>query len=206
MPEWIGCAISLEEVPPKAVVLLDESYIQYHARDSMGAEGRTIGQLVNLSRQRAQTLIFIVQEARQLDVNTISQADVIAVKELSEISREFERRELKRFTEKARVAFAGVKGNKQRSTWVYSEAAGEAGLVENELASFWKPALSRAFAQAAPDQGGNGTGQRKGAKTPREELKDKAKALRQQDHSFGDIGKILGISKTLAWELVNKPE
>lgn len=204
LPDWIGFVDSLEDVPPKAVILLDESYIQYHARDSMSDEGRNIGQLVNLSRQRAQTLIFIVQEARQLDVNAISQADVIVVKELSEISRDFERRELKRFTEKARVAFAGVKGNRQRWTWVYSEAAGDARLVENELASFWKPALSRAFAQGTSEQDSNGAGQRKGAKTPREELKGQALALRQQDHSFGDIGKILGISKTQAWDLVNE--
>ena len=204
-PDWIGCANSLEDVPSKAVVLLDESYIKYHARDSMSDEGRTIGQMVNLSRQRAQTLIFIVQEARQLDVNAISQADVIAVKELSEISRDFERRELKRFTDKARTAFAGAKGNRQRWTWVYSEAAGEAGLVENELASYWKPALSRAFAQATPDQNSNGAGQRMGVKTSREELKGRALALRQQDQSYGVIGKILGISKTLAWELVNGP-
>ena len=207
LPAWVGCADRLDDVPPKAVVLLDESYIKYHARDSMSDEGRTLGQLVNLSRQRQQSLIFIVQEARQLDVNAISQADVIAVKELSDISREFERRELKRFTDKARVAFAGVKGNRQRSTWVYSEAVGEAGLVENELASFWKPALSRAFATATPDQHTGGAGRRKGAKTPKEELKARAKELRiQKGYSFGEIGKILGISKTLAWDLVSEPD
>ena len=66
-------------------------------------------------------MIFIVQEARQLDVNAISQADVIAVKELSEISRDFERRELKRFTDKASTALARLKSNRQRWTWVYSD-------------------------------------------------------------------------------------
>ena len=114
LPEWIGYADRLEDVPPKAVILLDESYIKYHARDSMSDEGRTVGQLVNLSRQRQQSLIFIVQEARQLDVNAISQADVIAVKELSEISREFERRELKPFTDKASTVSFGVPYPKYR--------------------------------------------------------------------------------------------
>ena len=33
-------------------------------------------------------------------------------------------------------------------TWVYTEAADEAGLVENGLASFWKPALSHVYATA----------------------------------------------------------
>lgn len=49
-------------------------------------------------------------------------------------------------------------------------------------------------------------GQRKGAKTPWEELKDRAKALRQQGYSYGQIGKILGISKTLACNLLNEPD
>ena len=193
LPDWIGCVDRLEDVPPKAVVLLDESYIQYHARDSMSDEGRTIGQLVNLSRQKQQTLIFIVQEARQLDVNAISQADVIAVKELSEISREFERSQLRRFIDKARIAFAGVKGNRQRHTWIYSETAGEVGLVENELPSFWKPSLSRAFALPASDQATNVEAPRKGVRTPREELINNVGALSMAGHGTREIGRIMGL-------------
>ena len=204
LPSWVGCVDRLEEVPPKAVVLVDESYVRFHARDSMGAEGRTVGQLVNLSRQRDQTLIFIVQEGRQLDVNAISQADVIAVKELSEISRDFERRELKRFTDKARAAFVGVKGNRQRWTWVHSEAAGEVGLVENELASFWKPSLSKAFAQTTPDQGRNGAATTKGQTTPREELKARVKALDAQGYNIRPIAAIMGISPTQVHRLLHE--
>ena len=206
LPDWVGCEDRLEDVPAKAVVLLDESYIQYHARNSMSDEGRDIRTIVNLSRQNEQSLIFIVQEARQLDVNAISQADVISVKGLSEISREFERPQLRRFTDNARVAFVGVKGNRQRWTWVYSEAAGEVGLVENELAGFWRPALSRAFAKATPDQSSSNTAPRKAARTPRAELKAGAKALSQQGYSFGQIGGTLGISKAFAWKLVNEPD
>ena len=55
-------------------------------------------------------------------------------------------------------------------------------------------------------QNSNGTGQRKGVKTSGEELKGRALALRQQGHSYGQIAKIQGISKTLAWSLVNEPE
>ena len=73
-------------------------------------------------------------------------ADVIAVKELSEIGREFERRELKRITDRARVSFVPLGGNRQQRTWVYSETVGDAGLVHKVLPDFWKPALSRATA------------------------------------------------------------
>jgi hypothetical protein len=206
LPEWVGWADRLEDVPPKAVVLLDEAYIDYHARDSMSARGRSIGELVNLSRHKEQSLIFIVQEARQLDVNIISQADVIAIKELSELSKEFERRELRNFTDKARLAFALTSGNKQSLTWVYSESAGEVGLVKNQLATFWKPGLSRAFVGDSSDHSVKPLLPRKGAKTPREVLVMRAKALRKQGFSYGEIANQLGIGKTTASDYVNEPE
>ena len=126
---------------------MDEAYLQLHARNSMSVEGRSIGTIVNLSRQRGKSLIFVVQEARQLDVNVISQADVIAVKELSQISREFERRELRSLTDKARAEFSLINGDRRRWTWVYSEKADFTGMAENQLASFWRLALSQAFAR-----------------------------------------------------------
>ena len=105
LPDWVGIMDSLEEVPQKAIVLLDESYLHYHSRASMASESRSIGSLINLSRQRQQTLIFVIQEARQLDVNIVSQIDVLAVKELSDLSQGFERPQLRRLTDKARASF-----------------------------------------------------------------------------------------------------
>ena len=54
--------------------------------------------------------------------------------------------------------------------------------------------------------GSNNTVPRKGAKTPRAELKVRAKVLSQQCYSFGQIGQILGFSKTLASNLVHEPD
>ena len=137
LPSWIGIVQRLEDAPHGAVVLLDEAYMTYHARGSMTADGRTIGQAVNLSRQRGQTLIFVVQELRQLDVNDVSQADVLAIKELSEISREFERKELRKVTDRARAAFAATPVQDKRGlTWIHSEPTAFQGLTRNEMPSF----------------------------------------------------------------------
>ena len=203
--EWFGVADSLEDVPPGAVVVIDEAYLQLHARNSMSDAGRSIGALVSLSRQRRQSLIFVVQEARQLDLNIISQLDWRAVKELTELSREFERKELKPYTDRARAAFSTIKAIKNRWTWVYSEATGESAMLENELPSFWRPALSHAYASAVGTQqaGWQNTRHRKGTKTPRAELEARAKAMRRAGHSYGQIAKALGVSKSTAYELVN---
>ena len=81
--------------------------------------------------------------------------EVIAIKELFEISREFERRELRIFTDKARSAIGVLQGDRKRWTWVYSETERDVYLIDNQLASFRESALSRAFA-------GVGTGTEQG--------------------------------------------
>ena len=205
LPEWIGVMDRLDDVPEASVVLLDEAYIQFHARNAMSREGREIGTMVNLSRQRRQSLIFIVHEARQLDVNAISQADVIAIKELSEISREFERRELKAFTDKARIAFLTVRGDKRLWTWVFSETSGEVGLVVNALPSFWTPRLSRAFAESQQSHS-TSSPQRKGQRTSTPDLAAKAKSMRRVGFSYGAIADKLNVSKSYAFKLVKGSE
>ena len=114
LPKEIGVVQRLEEVPPGAAVLIDEAYAVFGARNSMTAAGRSIGELVNLSRQRGWSLIFVTQDSRQLDVNILSQADVIAIKGVNEIGREFERRELRPYIDRAAAAFATIQGDHRR--------------------------------------------------------------------------------------------
>ena len=199
-PDWIGTAERLEDVPTGAVVLIDESYLQLHARGSMTEAGKAIGNLINLSRQKRQTLLFVVQEARQLDVNIVSQIDVLAVKEISDLSQGFERPQLRKLTDEARAAFATVKGDRRKWTWVFSETANFKGLVQNELASFWRPGLSHAYAQSTSGE----TAQlRRGKRLSREDMKSEALRMHASGLSYGQIAKNLGISKTKAWNLVN---
>ena len=199
LPDWAGTVDRLEDVPPKAVVLVDESYLHYPSRASMDSGGRDIGSLINLSRQREQTLIFVVQEARQLDINIVSQIDVLAVKELSDLSKGFERPQLRGLTDKARAAFGTVHGDHRRWSWVHSEFSSYEGLVSNELASFWTPRLSRAFVEPSGDV----APARRGQRPSREELQQTAHGMRGAGLSFSHIARNLGVSKTQAWRLVN---
>ena len=91
LPDWIGIASSLEDIPPKSIVLIDEAYLHYHSRGSMAATSKAMSQAVNLSRQRELTLIFVSQEARQVDKNIASSANVIIFKDLGMLQLEFDR-------------------------------------------------------------------------------------------------------------------
>ncbi len=67
LPDRIGIAPTLDELPNPCIALVDEAYLHYHSRGSMAAASRAMSQAVNLSRQRQQTLISVSQEARQVD-------------------------------------------------------------------------------------------------------------------------------------------
>ena len=202
VPDWVGKLDRLEDAPHGSVVLIDESYLQYNARGSMTDAGRSIGALINLSRQKQQTLLFVVQDASQLDRNIVSQLDALLIKEPSDLSEGYERPQMRWITNKARAAFRTIKGDKRKWTYVYSEAAGDVGLVENRLPTFWKPALSRAFANIGADLT-HGT-PRKGTKTSREELKAKAEELMLVHRTYGKVAKAMGLPKSTVWDLINK--
>ena len=189
LPDWIGMAARLEDVPPKAVVLVDEANISYHARSSMAAKAKAMSQLVNLSRQREQTLVFVSQEARQLDKNIASSANVIILKDLGILQVEFDRREFNKIATEARQAFSTITGDKRKWGYVYSPDNNFMGLVESSLPTFWSEKLSHIFAT-----GGHRI-TRAPSKAPLSQRIEKAKELKRQGLSLGQIAEMLGVTK-----------
>lgn len=189
LPDWIGMAASLEDVPPKAVVLVDEAYISYHARSSMAAEAKAMSQLVNLSRQREQTLIFVSQEARQVDKNIASSANVVIFKDLGIFQLEFDRRELNKIATNAQQAFTTITTDRRKWAYVYSPDSDFMGLVESSLPTFWSEKLSHVFAA------GGEVVTKAPKKVPLAERIERAKELSRQGLSLGQIAKLMGVTK-----------
>jgi len=146
-------------------------------------------QVVNLSRQREQTLIFVSQEARQVDRNIASSANVVIFKDLGILQLEFDRRELGKIAVQAKQALAGVNGDKRGWSYIYAPESDFMGLVENSLPSFWSEKLGHIFAT------GGEIIARPPKKTSLEQRIDKAKQLKQQGLSLGQIAKLMGMSK-----------
>jgi hypothetical protein len=189
LPDWIGMAACLEDVPDGSIVLVDEAYIRYHARAGTTTSAREMSQILNLSRQKKLTIIFVSQEARQIDKNIVSSADVVIFKEPSSLQAKFDRRELNEITVKAKDAFANVKGDKRPWSFVSAPDADFAGIVQNTLPTFWHEKLSHIFAA-----GGEPT-TRAPKKTSLSERIEKAKELQRQGLSQGKIAKQMGISR-----------
>ena len=201
LPEWIGTVPTLEDLPPDSIALVDEAYLHYHARRSMAQESAAMSQQLNLSRQRNQTLIFVSQEARQVDRNIASSASVVVFKEMGMLQPEFDRPELRKLVAEARDALAGVGKDKRRWAYVYSPDADYLGLLESQLPSFWKPSLSRLFAE-----GPASSSQRTVGKMTPQEKAARAQELRAKGYSYSQIMKDLGVSKaTVVNYLKNYP-
>lgn len=189
LPDWIEMAASLEEVPPKAIVLVDEAYLPYHARNSMACESKAMSQALNLSRQRKQTIIFISQEARQVDRNIASSSNTVIFKDLGMLQLQFDRREFAQLATQAKEAFITIKGDKRPWSFVYAPDADFTGLVENSLPALWQDKLSHIFAI------GSEITTRAPKKMPLDKRIERAKELSLQGLSLGQIAKQMGVSK-----------
>ena len=198
LPDWIGIAYDLNEIPPFSIVLIDEACLRYHSRDSLSAENKDISKLVTLSRQKNLTIIFITPETRQLDKNIVSEANVIIFKDPAMLQIKFDRKELNNIAEQAKLAFIDLSGDKRRWSYVYSEDTDFMGLVENSIPTFWSTELSHAFAIGNPIMN-----ERLPKKSSKAEKIARAKEYHQNGFSYRDIGAKLGINEGTAFNYVN---
>ena len=146
---------------------------------------------------------------RLLDVEVLFQADVIVVKGVSEIGREHERREVRPFIDKAASAFATIPGDQKREwAWVFSQKAEFEGLVRCELPTYWRPALSTAYAavglvDTASDADSKTAPARPGTRASKEELRAWAKDLVLVRHqSYRQVVKVMGLPRSTISDLV----
>lgn len=197
LPDCIGVVATLEDLPANSVALVDEAYLAYHARGSMVAKSKAMSQALNLSRQREQTLLFVSQEARQIDKNISSSADVVIFKDLGMLQLEFERPQLRKVAAEAKQAFKSVIGDKRRWSFVYAPGSDFVGLLENPPPSFWKPELSRLFA-TNPCSVIN----HQAKKLTVADKTIKARELRDAGFSYREVARELGVTASTALNYV----
>lgn len=200
LPDWIGIRDSIEEVPPGSISLVDEAYLTNHARDWAKADSREICRLLNLSRQQEKTIVFITQQSRHLNLDIVSSANVLVVKNPGMLQPSFERPELRKIMTEAKLAFDSIKGDQKAWSYVYSPEPGFSGLVENGLPSFWSRKLSNMYGYEYQKE-------KAAVRFPSgmsdEEKKQKAKKLHQVGWSLSKIANYFGVSKTTIFNWVH---
>lgn len=189
LQDWISVVPSIEDLPNGCIALVDESSIPFHARSSMTARAKAMSQMINLSRQRGQTLIFVTQESGQIDRNILSSADVIIFKEPGILQPRFDRSELRAIAAEASRAFQSIIGNRKKWSYVFTQEKGFIGLIENSLPTFWSNDLSNAFANVGECK------VKLARKMNVSERITKAKEYEAQGFKRGQIARLIGVSK-----------
>ena len=58
LPDWIGLARRFDDIPPKSIILVDEAYLLYHARNSgFNKNIQDMSMELGLSRQRKHSIV-----------------------------------------------------------------------------------------------------------------------------------------------------
>jgi hypothetical protein len=198
LPDWIGMEQRLEDVPPKSIIIVDEAYLSHHSREWQKTENRDICRLLNLSRQQDKTIVFIAQLGRQLDIDIVSSADVLVLKNPGMLQPKFDRPEFRELLTEAKQAFQSVKGDIRRWSYVYSQDAGFAGLIENDLPTFWSSRLSKVYANI-----GEIALRKLPKKMTLEEKIIKAKELHKAGWSLSQIANYFGVTKSTVFNWIH---
>ncbi len=210
LPDYYGLVSSFEELPRGCVAYIPEAYRTFHARGSGRTQGLLIGDLVNLSRHRDQSLILEVQNPAQLDRNIISEADMILIKEPAPLSQGFERPQFRKYMDEARGLFSAMKkARRKRAVYVVAPGQGIGGkIMENRLPTFWSGALSKVFSSSRPGVPNHELLSRKSrgrrSTDAVAERKATARKMKKAGFSFLEIAEALGVSKTQASRYCNE--
>lgn len=147
-PPWIRLIDRLEDAPINSAILIDESPLTYHARESATTVARLMSKLVGLTRQRHQTLFVVGRLGSEIDRVLIAYSDVVGIKKPLEGQAAFERPALRDQLQMAEIEFRHVKGDSRGWTWVWNRNEGTKEMLANGVPGHWSEELSDAFAEA----------------------------------------------------------
>jgi len=148
LPGWVRHVATVQEVAklPPSVIVADEAAFIANARRATSTSNVEWVKLLAVARHKGHLLLFITQQARQLDVGLVSDADLIILKRPSLLHLRFSRPELRPELDEAFARFAKVKGDTRAWSYLADYHYGRRGWLENPLPAFWSVNLSRAFA------------------------------------------------------------
>lgn len=155
LPKGVRIVDNINEVKNNSVVLFDEAHIAFHSRTSMKDMAMVfLDKVIELTRHKNQTHIYVTQRTSKLDRNIFSGADTLLIKKPGKFQVRMERGELKDVLEKAAKEFDRVERQlgdtleerrRKRKGYVYVSAEEVEKLKHHGICSFWNEQLSTLF-------------------------------------------------------------
>lgn len=145
---WFQVATKPSEWPSNAVVVYDEASQSAHARRTQSGKAIRLDNMIGISGQRNQTILFISHHSRKIDVNVVTEVSRIIYKTPTEAHAIFERDELSDFTYRALDYFCQLNTDRKRKTHSLSLSLKpriQFSQFSNGLAPWWSEELSCLF-------------------------------------------------------------
>ena len=155
LPAYAKVTTRKEEWEKNSVVIYDEAAQTAHARRTQSGAAVELDNLIGISGQRNQLLVFICHHTKKLDPNVVRELNYIIWKRPTYAYQLFERDELSDFTMKAFDFFADLRKERPMTNAV-RKLLKKSNLVldfdnfafhtfENQLPSYWTEDLSNLF-------------------------------------------------------------
>lgn len=145
LPEWIK-PITTEDFPDGSVVLADEAYMSFYAKDHNNEVNRYMDIFSGLAGQKDILIIFVTQTFRKLTLATVSSVQVVLLKCPDVMMAKLDRSELRKMTNDALKSYRGLPAA-ERQQALYIVSMDFEGLLEqaNTPPEFWTEELSKAW-------------------------------------------------------------
>ncbi len=147
IPEWMIITSDRSQWPNNAVIIYDEASQTAHARRSQTGSAVEMDEILGISGQRNQLIVFISHHSRKLDLNIVTEADLILWKQPTYAHCLFERDELSDFVYKAFHFFQNLKTNSEQLRTTLGMDFQNFRFTEftNGLPAYWTQELSCLF-------------------------------------------------------------
>lgn len=147
LPSWMKIVTRRSEWPKDCIVVYDEAAQSAHARRTQTGAAVELDDLIGISGQRNQLILFISHHSRKLDLNVVTEVNRIIWKKPTYAHHLFEREEISDFSMRAYKFFRGIKGEiaKKKASLILD--FDEFGFYQcnNSLPPWWSDELSRLF-------------------------------------------------------------
>ena len=114
LPPWMTAVTSRTQWPKGSVVIYDEAAQSAHARRTQSGQAVELDDLLAISGQRQQLILFISHHSRKLDLNVCTAVHRIIWKKPTYAHQLWERNEMTDFTSKAFDFFKTITGETTR--------------------------------------------------------------------------------------------
>jgi len=147
VPDWMTVVDSRTAWPKDVVVIYDEAAQSAHSRRSQSGDAVELDDLLAISGQRRQLILFISHHSRKLDINVCTAVHRIIWKRPTYAHQMWERDELSDFTAKAFDFFRGIRGDiaQKKASLVLDFDSFRFLQTTNTLAPWWNDDLSCLF-------------------------------------------------------------